>query len=119
MKRFITLLLMLSTLITFTQKVMAFAPASESEMASMVNCSMSIGLDKSSMDMNQADCKVEMADTMDCQNDCDFMTVVSVLYFINHDQQVNQPQLRLTYQADISTSPYYFPESLYRPPFVN
>lgn len=111
---------MLITLLTFTQKVTAFAPLLNAEKASMVNCSMSMGLNESHMDMNKADCATdEMSQAMDCQSNCDFMTVVSVLYFIDHEHSVNQPQLQLTYQAGTSAAPYYFPESLYRPPFLS
>lgn len=116
MKRLITLILMLTTLLTFTQKVTAFAPVLESEMISMVNCPMPSDLNE--MHMDKKGCGNEMSQTMDCQNDCDFMTVVSVLYFINHEHAVNQPQLLLTYQTGSSAAPYYFPESLYRPPFL-
>lgn len=117
MKRFITLILMLTTLLTFTQKVTAFAPLLQSETASMANCPMPSALNK--MQMDKTDCANEMSQTMDCQNDCNFMTVVSVLYFINHEHKVNQPQLLLTYQTGSSASPYYFPESLDRPPLLN
>ncbi len=110
---------MLTILLTFTQKVTAFAPLLENETTSMVNCPMSMGLHESQMDMSKTDCGGdEMPHTMDCQSDCDFMTVVSVLYFIEHEHTVNQPQLQLTYQTGISAAPYYFPESLYRPPFI-
>lgn len=117
MKRFITLVLMLTTLLTFSQKVIAFAPLLESETASMANCPMSSALNK--MQMDKTDCANEMSQTMDCQSDCEFMTVVSVLYFINHEHAVNQPQLLLTYHAGSSSSPCYFPEALERPPLLN
>lgn len=125
MKRFITLILMLTTLLTFTQKVMAFAPLLENEAASMNNCPMSMqlismGSMNNAMDMDHSECSGnEMVHTMDCQNDCDFMTVISVLYFIEHEHRVNQPYLQLSYQSTSSPSPYYFPESLYRPPFLS
>lgn len=125
MKRFITLILMLTTLFTFTQKVMAFAPLLENETTAMINCpmsiqSMSMQANKSAMGMDHSACGGnEMAHTMDCQNDCDFMTVVSVLYFIEHEHRVNQPYLQLSYQSTSFPSPYYFPESLYRPPFLS
>lgn len=121
MKRFITLLLMLSTLLTFMQKATAFAPLLENETTSMANCSMSVGVNEANL-MQKTDCAGagdEMSHSMDCQNDCAFMTVVSVLYFIDHDLFVNQPQLRLPYQTADLASPYYFPESLYRPPFLS
>ncbi|MCG6201688.1 hypothetical protein [Psychromonas antarctica] len=118
MKRIITLILMFTILITFTQKVTVFAAQSKSEMSSMVNCAMSIDLNK--FHMNKAPCSGnDMTHNMDCQNNCDFMTVVSVLYFIDYAYSVYQPQLQLAYQTGSAASPYYFPESLYRPPFLS
>ncbi len=121
MKRFITLILMLSILFTFTQKVMAAAPLLNAETASisMVNCTMPMANNDSHMEMGKTECTGhEMPHTMDCQNSCDFMTVVSVLYFVEHNYSIEQTQLRLSYPTDNSLSPYYFPESLYRPPFL-
>ena len=113
-------MLMLTILLTFTQKVTAFAPLLENEASSMVNCSMSMGLNESHMDMSKTNCAGnETTHSMDCQSDCDFMTVVSVIYFIEHEHSVNQTQLQLTYQTSVTSFPYYFPESLYRPPFLN
>ena len=120
MKQFFTLILMLITLLTFTQKVTAFAPLLESETASMVNCSMSMGLHESKMEMGKTDCgNDEMLHTTDCQIVCDFMNMVSVFYFIDHEHIVNQPELQLTYHTGSSAAPSYFPESLYRPPFLS
>lgn len=120
MKRFITLILMFATLLTFTQKATAFVHLSENEIDSMVNCAMSMGSNESHMDMSKIECGGdEMPHTMECQSDCDFMTMASVIYFIDHENTANQPQSQITYQTNISASPYYFPESLYRPPFLN
>ncbi|MFT6926651.1 MAG: hypothetical protein ACJAZP_002270 [Psychromonas sp.] len=119
MKRFVTLILMLTTLLTFTQKATAFAPLLESEMTVMLNCPMSTGLNTAQMEMSQADCTSDgMPHSMDCQNDCDFMTVNSVLHFIADDHAFNQTELQLTYQTGSSAAPYYLPESLYRPPLL-
>lgn len=120
MKRSITFILMLTILLTFTQKVTAFAPPINAETVSMVNCPMSMDANDPYMDISKTECAGdEMSQTMDCQSDCDLMTVVSVLYFIDHAHSVNQPQLQLTYQTGRSAAPSYFPESLYRPPFLN
>ncbi|HEY5715453.1 MAG TPA: hypothetical protein VIS54_03505 [Psychromonas sp.] len=118
MNRFITLILMLTTLLTFTQKALAYASVLENKTVAMVNCSISMSADEAHMDMSKTECPgSEMPDNMNCQSDCGFMTVVSVLYFIEHSHAVSQPQLQLAYQTDTSPSPYYFPESIYRPPF--
>lgn len=117
MKRFVTLILMLTTLLTFTQKVTAFAPLLESEMTSMVNCPMSTGLNEPQM--SQTVCAGDgMPHSMDCQSDCDLITVTYVLYFIGYDHFFNQPELQLAYQTSSAGNPYYLPESLYRPPFI-
>ncbi|PKH02096.1 hypothetical protein CXF72_13345 [Psychromonas sp. MB-3u-54] len=115
MKRFVTLILMLTALIAFTQKVTAFAPLLESEMVSMMNCTMSAGLNEPKMEMSQTDCGGDgMPNSMDCQSYC----VTSEIHFIGHDPLVNQPELQLPYQTRISGTPYYLPEPLYRPPFI-
>jgi len=84
MKRFITLILMVTILLTFTQKVTAYAPVLENETATMVNCPMMLmGHHETQMDGHSSDCDhSNMSHKTGCQNDCEFMTVVSVLYFI-------------------------------------
>jgi hypothetical protein len=132
MKRFITLILMFVTLITFVQKATAFSHLLENETTSMVNCSMvssamvhdSMSMNSSDshmkMNTNQTDCAHENTSMpMDCQNDCDVMNMVSVLYFNEYIYTVHQIQSQFAYQTNIIASPYYFPESLYRPPFLN
>ena len=110
---------MLTTLLTFTQKVTAYAPLLENETAAMVNCSMSMGHHELQMDLGTSDCgNGSMSHTTDCQSDCEFMSVVSVLHFIEHEHTIFQPSLLLAYQTGSSDTPYYFPESLYRPPFL-
>lgn len=120
MKRFFTLILMLVTMLTFTQKAAAFVHLFESKTDSMVNCKMSMDLSESSMEMSQTDCGAnEISHTMKCENDCEAMTMVTVLYFISHENTVNQPLSQLSYKTSITGSPYYFSESLYRPPLLN
>ena len=122
MKRFFTLILMLVTMFTFTQKAAAFVHLFESKTDSMVDCNMSMDLSESSMEMSKIDCGAnERSHTMKCQSDCDFMTMVTVLYFILHENTVSQPQplSQLSYKTGITGSPYYFPETLYRPPLLN
>tara|TARA_R110001583_G_scaffold38455_4_gene124301 strand:- start:4190 stop:4525 length:336 start_codon:yes stop_codon:yes gene_type:complete len=110
---------MLTTLLTFTQKVTAYAPLLENETATMVNCSMAMSHHESQMDTNTADCGNDsMPSTTDCQSDCEFMTVVSVLHFIEHEHAISQISVLLDYPTSRSDTPYYFPESLYRPPFL-
>jgi hypothetical protein len=69
--------------------------------------------------MSEIDCGADgMSPSMDCQSDCDLMTVTYVLHFIGYDHLVKQPELQLTYQTRISGALYYLPKSLYRPPFI-
>jgi len=110
---------MLTILITFTQKVSAFAPVLNDDMVAMVNCPMLMGSNSAHNDISKTKCDDHISPTMDCQSGCDLMTVVSVLHFIEHSHVVNQPQLPLAYPPDTSAAPYYFPESLYRPPFLS
>lgn len=113
MKRFITLLLMLTTLLTFAQKVTAFAPILESEMS---DCSMQMLSEKVH---TFTDCETKMPQKMGCNYDCEFMSVLSVLYFVEHNETVNQLFSQVIYPSSHSSSPFYFPELLYRPPFLN
>jgi hypothetical protein len=120
MKRFITLILMLTTLLTFTQKVTAFAPLSESGMMSMVNCPILMVSNESVNEHCKTGCDSdEIHHNSDCQASCDLMMMVSVLYFNEHGHSVHQHELQLTYQISDSAAPYYLPESLYRPPFIS
>ena len=80
MKRFITLFLMVTTLLTFTQKVMAVAPLLESEKQVMNHCEME------NMSMDSVSCVTDMGMMENCQNNCEMMTVVSVLHFIEDEQ---------------------------------
>lgn len=113
MKRFITLLLMVCTLLTFTQKVMASAPLLVSEEKSMLHC------DRENMSMSAVACATEMLNMENCQNDCEMMTVVSVLHFIEDEQQLYFVSTQLNYPPLIITPPYSFSETLYRPPFLS
>ena len=119
MKRFITLILMLTILLTFTQKVTASASVLENTRVSMVNCSMPMAFNDAHMEMDKTDCgSDEMPHAMDCQSDCAAMSLVSVLYFIEYEQSLVQPSSFLSYQPGSAAAPHYFPESLYRPPFL-
>lgn len=116
---------MLTTLLTFTQKVTALAPLLENEMASMANCLMTMSSNEEHTDMThsgmtKAQCANNgMTHSMDCQGDCDFMTVVPAFYFIEHETLPIQFSLVMTYQISGAPAPYYFPKSLYRPPLIS
>jgi hypothetical protein len=119
MKQFFTLILMLTTLLTFSQKVTAFTPLLGSEMTLLLDCPMSTGLNEPQMSMSQTDCASDgMLHSMDCQSDCDLITITYVLYFIGHEHLVNQAELQLAYQTGSAAAPNYLPESLYRPPLL-
>lgn len=112
MKRFITLLLMATTLLTFTQKVMAVAPVLENEMQLMKHCDMKEMLSAS-------DCVQAMSGMENCQTNCEMMTVISVLHFIEHQKMVSFDVSVVNYKR-LNLSPNYsFSEVLFRPPFVS
>ncbi len=113
MKRFITLFLMVCTLLTFTQKVMASAPLLSSENKSMMHCDME------NMTMNSVNCTTEMVNMENCQSDCEMMTVVSVIHFIEDEQIIYFSSTKLHYSPLITPQPYSFSETLYRPPFLS
>lgn len=111
---------MLTTLLTFTQKVTAFVPLSESGMMSMVNCPMFMVSNESLNEHCKTGCDSdEMRHNSDCQTSCDLMMMVSVLYFNEHEHSVNQHELQFNYYTSDSAAPYYLPEPLYRPPFIS
>jgi hypothetical protein len=115
MKRLITLILMVTTIITLTQKVMVVSPLLESEMQSiqsMQHCNRTEML-------NDSACLEASSDMEHCQNNCEMMSVVSVLHFIEHQQLLSFDVSVLRYERlDISPSYSVF-EALYRPPFVS
>lgn len=113
MKRFITLFLMVTTMITFTQKVMAVAPLLETEIQSMQHCDM--------QDMNMASmvCATEAMNMENCQNNCEMMTVVSVLHFIEDQQTISFQVSQLRYDSPVTPATYHYSETLYRPPFIS
>lgn len=115
MTRIISLVLMLTTLLIFTQKSFAYAPLTENRM--MVNCFM---LNVSTQFLNdkcQTDCSRDnTSHHTGCQFSCDLMMMVSVLHSTEHIYAVTRHELKLTYQAEPTDIPYYLPEFLYRPP---
>ena len=109
---------MLTIVLTFTQKATAFTSVLKGGSSAMVNCPMVMMADE--QNDNTMKCDSNMMSVMaDCSPDCHFMTVVSVLHFILHERVVIQPQSRIVYPRGTTVSPYYFPESLYRPPFLS
>lgn len=113
MKRFITLFLMVTTLLTFTQKVMAVAPLLESEIQSMNHC------ETESMNMDSISCISEMVGMENCQNSCEMMTVVSVLHFVENSQYLSFSMSQLDYARLTIPATYHYSETLYRPPFIS
>ncbi|PKG38520.1 hypothetical protein [Psychromonas sp. Urea-02u-13] len=111
MKRFITLLLMVTTLLTFTQKVMAVAPLLEGETQSMQHCNMQEMVDDSG-------CVEAMSGMENCQNDCEMMNV-GVLNFIEHQQLLSFDVSLQRYERLKLSPSYSIFETLYRPPFVS
>jgi len=118
MKRLITLILMVTTIITLTQKVMVVSPLLESEMQSMQSIQSMQHCNRTEM-LNDSTCLEASSDMEHCQNNCEMMSVVSVLHFIEHQQLLSFDVSVLRYERlDISPSYSVF-EALYRPPFVS
>lgn len=113
MKRFITLLLMVTTLLTFTQKVMAFAPLVESEIQSLNHCA------SNNMEMGTVACASDMVFMENCQSHCETVTVVSVIHFIENEALLSFNVSQLQYNKLSITATYHYSEPLYRPPFFS
>lgn len=110
MKQLITLLLMATIQITFMQKVIASVPLLESNKQLISHCDMITS------DMNLITC-VEKA--QNCQSDCDMMSVVSVIHFIENEQTLAVLYTLFNYPDFIASPRYFQPTSLYRPPLLS
>ncbi len=117
MKRFITLLLMVTTLLTFTQKVMAGAPLLESDMSSQGHSMQPCEMEQ--MNTDSITCISEMVGMENCQNGCEMMSVVSVLHFIEDSQALSFSVTQLNYTRLTTPATYHYSETLYRPPFIS
>lgn len=113
MKRFITVFLMMTTLLTFTQKVMAVESFSDNAIQVINHCEME------NMGMDSVSCVSDVSDMDHCQNNCEMMTVVSVLYFIENEQLISFQVSQLNYTPLTTLSAYHYSETLYRPPFIS
>ncbi|MEI6896729.1 MAG: hypothetical protein V5786_04450 [Psychromonas sp.] len=118
MKQLITLLLMATIQITFMQKVIASVPLLESNKQSMLqgNKQLISHCDMIASDMNLITC-VEKA--QNCQSDCDMMSVVSVIHFIENEQTLAVLYTLFNYPDFIASPRYFQPTSLYRPPLLS
>lgn len=118
MKRIISLALILSTLLIFTQKTFAYVPLLETGMR--VNCSMLNVSTECLNDKGKADCsRDDTSHNTDCQFSCDLMMVASLFNSTEHIYVVTRHELQLTYQAYPTGIPYYLPDILYRPPLIS
>lgn len=89
---------------------MAVAPLLEGEMQSMQHCNMQEMVDVSG-------CVEAMSGMENCQNNCEMMSVVSVLHFIEHQSLLSFDVSLLRYERLKLSPSYSIFETLYRPPF--
>ena len=113
MKKLITLLLIIAIQITFTQKVIASVMSLEGDMQSMIHCEMD------DMNMDTDSCGTKMDAMKNCQIDCEMMSVVSVIHFIENEQVLSLAYTQLSYPIFITTTANSQPKSLYRPPLFS
>ena len=104
--------------ITFIQKVIASVPVLEDETQSVVHhCDM-----MEHMSMSALDCASQMKtmNTMEnCDSNCEMMTVVSVLHFIENGKSITLNYTRLSYSTLTIDTSNAHPTSLYRPPLLS
>ncbi|MBB1274637.1 hypothetical protein [Psychromonas sp. SR45-3] len=111
MKKFITLLLMITIQVTFMQKVMASVPVFESDTQAVKHCNMLM--------MNTVDCSNMLINMQDCNDNCDLMNVVSVTHFIESTVILSFAHSPFNYPV-LNLSPLHaHPKSLYRPPLLS
>lgn len=113
MKLLITFFLMVTIQITFMQKVIASVSPLENDSVSTQHCGMDMH------DMDLAHCVTESMDMKNCESDCDMMTVVSVVHFIEDERLVSLVHSQLRYPSVIIPHTDYSPSSLYRPPLFS
>lgn len=109
MKKLITLLLMVTIQITFMQKVIASVALLESDPQSMAHC---VGITSNAMEMDS----VSYPKMKHCPNDCEMMSVISVMHFIDDDLLISLTYSAFSYPDFITHSTYFQPQDLYRPP---
>jgi len=100
-------------MLTFTQKVMAVAPLMDSEIEMMSHCAME------NMNLDELSCETDMSMMENCQSNCEMMTVVSVLHFIESEQLLSLNVSQVIYTSLIAPATYHYSETLYRPPFIS
>lgn len=98
---------------TFTQKVMVSMVAITTEAQSIMPHVMQ------SENVSSVDCATEMASMKHCQSDCEMMSVVSVLHFIESHSSLYFNVSQLNYSPFKASPLQRFSETLYRPPFLS
>ncbi|MEH6452436.1 MAG: hypothetical protein V7782_05265 [Psychromonas sp.] len=71
------------------------------------------------MKTNSEVCATKMAAMENCQVDCEMMTVVSVIHFIENEQVLSFTSTHLNYPIFIASTANSHPKSLYRPPLFS
>jgi hypothetical protein len=114
MKKVITLFLIIFIQITFMQKVIASVQLLNSDQQSMmVHCDMK------TMHSNSVSCMEQDMSMDSCQSDCEMMSVVSVIHFIENNSTLYFDCTQLRYPFYNVTTVNALPTSLYRPPLFS
>lgn len=113
MKQLLILLLMVTIQITFMQKVIASVPVFESDSQSVMHCDMG------NMNMRALDCATQMNTMENCESNCEMMTVVSVIHFIENGKTLTLSYTPLIYPTLTTNTSNAHPTSLYRPPLLS
>ena len=110
MKRLIIFLLMMTIQITFMDKVIASVTFVETQTSSSMHYE--------GMRMMKG-CANTMKAMENCSLDCDMMTVISVVHFIEDEQEIHFHTYQLNYPIFMTSPPQFLPTSLYRPPLYS
>lgn len=115
-KQLLTLFLMLTVIVTFTQKVTSL---SLFERDTQVMAQVVEHCDMENMSMVSIACPDQMLGMENCPSDCEMMNIVSVIHFIEYQQVLSFEVSQLNYPNFTNSPPYHFSETLYRPPFLS
>ena len=104
---------MVTIQLTFMQKVIASVPVLKSESQSVVHCDMA------DMNMSALDCATQMNTMENCDSNCEMMSVVSVIHFIENEKTLTLSYTALSYPTLTTNTANAHPTSLYRPPLLS
>ena len=95
------------------QKVIASVPVLDSESQPVMDCDMS------NMKMDAIKCASQMSRMGNCDDNCEMMTVVSMIHFIENEKTLTFNYTQLTYSTLTPNTSNSHSTSLYRPPLFS